>query len=75
MHRTQPRYIMVVEDDMDDQQIIGEALNEIAKDCTLVFHDSTKKAFDYLLVSGKPFLIISDVNLPGQNGVDFKKRH
>ena len=66
--------ILIIEDDQDDQEILQEAFTELEVRNKLLFFDKTKQAFDFLkTTSEKPFLILSDVNLPQQTGVEFKR--
>lgn len=66
--------ILIIEDDQDDQEILREAFTELEVRNKLLFFDKTKQAFDFLkTTSEKPFLILSDVNLPQQTGVEFKR--
>jgi CheY-like chemotaxis protein len=66
--------ILIIEDDQDDQEILQEAFTELGVRNKLLFFDKTKHAFDFLkTTSEKPFLILSDVNLPQQTGVEFKR--
>ena len=72
MSRTGP--ILIIEDDQDDQEMLQEAFTELGVRNKLLFFDKTKKAFDFLkTTSEKPFLILSDINLPQQTGVEFKR--
>ena len=67
--------IVIVEDDLDDQEMIQEAMEELGIKNRLVFFDRAVKAFDFLKsVREQPFLILSDVNLPIQNGIEFKRQ-
>ena len=67
--------IIIVEDDLDDQEMIQEAMHELGIKNELVFFDRSLKAFDFLKSSSQqPFLILSDVNLPIQNGIEFKRQ-
>lgn len=67
--------IVIVEDDLDDQEMIQEAMEELGIKNKLVFFDRAVKAFDFLKsVREQPFLILSDVNLPIQNGIEFKRQ-
>jgi CheY-like chemotaxis protein len=65
--------IIILEDDIDDHEIFTEALNALGvKNELIIFTDATK-ALDFLLVTPKqPFLILSDINLPGMNGLTFR---
>jgi CheY-like chemotaxis protein len=66
--------IVIVEDDPDDQQMIGEAIKEIGIRNTIRFFDRGHDAFNYLKTDVQPFIILSDINLPEMNGVDFKRK-
>src|SRR5688500_5233533 len=67
--------IVIVEDDQDDQEIIQEAIREIGITNKMIFFDQCNKVFRYLKTTDDPiFLILSDVNLPAQNGVEFKRQ-
>jgi len=67
--------IIIVEDDADDQELIREVFAELKIPNMLRFFNSCLDALDYLLTTiEKPFLIISDINLPAMSGFDFLKR-
>jgi CheY-like chemotaxis protein len=67
--------IIIIEDDLDDQEILTEAFQDIGMENRLVFFDNTAEAFDFLkATTEQPFLILSDVNMPGDNGIEFKRR-
>ena len=67
--------IVIVEDDLDDQEMIQEAIRELGIKNELVFFDRSLKAFDFLKSTRKqPFIILCDVNLPIQNGIEFKRQ-
>ena len=68
--------IIIVEDDTDDQEIISDLFKDLDVRNELVFFVNTYDAFDYLKRTDKeqPFLIFSDINMPGETGLDFKKR-
>jgi CheY-like chemotaxis protein len=66
--------IIVVEDDVDDKEVVEEILHELEIPNRLVWFTRTEEAFHYLkTTSDQPFIIFSDVNLPGQNGIEFKR--
>jgi CheY-like chemotaxis protein len=70
-----PGPILIIDDDIDDQEILGEAFREIGIESELLYFNRSDEVFNFLKATPKhPFLIISDVNLPGENGIDFKKR-
>jgi CheY-like chemotaxis protein len=65
--------IILVEDDMDDQEIIIDALKTLGLQNEIKTFDTGQKALDFLKIMEKqPFLIISDVNLPVMNGLQLK---
>src|SRR5687767_2669951 len=67
--------IIVVEDDADDRDIMEQILKELEVENKVVWFTSSKDAFAYLkTTSEQPFLIMCDVNLPGENGIEFKWR-
>jgi CheY-like chemotaxis protein len=67
--------IVIVEDDKDDQEMILDALKEMEFPNEVIFFDRSLVAFDFLKTSQEqPFVILSDVNLPEQDGVEFKRR-
>ncbi|MEO6490772.1 MAG: response regulator [Ferruginibacter sp.] len=67
--------IIIIEDDNDDIEILSKVLHELrVKNELLAFSDTTK-AFAFLKeTSSRPFLIFCDVNLPGENGLEFKQK-
>jgi len=71
MPKTGP--IIVIEDDTDDQELLQEVMNELKVPNVLRFFDNCRKCLDYLITTiEKPFLIISDINLPLMTGIEFK---
>ncbi|HPH85688.1 MAG TPA: response regulator [Ferruginibacter sp.] len=66
--------IVIIEDDMDDRHILSDALTETGALNELIFFENGPDAFEYLkTTSNHPFLIFCDVNLPRQNGIEFKR--
>ena len=67
--------IIVIEDDKDDQEILQEILRDLGIANELFFFEKCSNAFQYLKKTPRqPFLILSDVNLPEQSGVEFKRQ-
>ena len=65
--------IIIVEDDMDDQEIMREIITDLGIPNILRFFNSCLKALEYLTSTiEKPFLIISDINIPVMNGLELK---
>jgi len=67
--------ILIIEDDVDDQELLSEVLKELEIPNVLKFFNSCMQAFNYLLTSiEKPFLIISDINIPAMTGLEMCKK-
>jgi CheY-like chemotaxis protein len=65
--------IIIVEDDTDDQEIYAECLKMLGIPNEIRFFANGKPALDYLLqTEEQPFIILSDVNMPEMNGLEFK---
>src|SRR5687767_7002593 len=72
---SKPGLIIVLEDDADDQGILEEILKELNITNKLVWFGRSNEAFDYLKTTPEqPFIIFSDVNIPGDNGIEFKRQ-
>jgi CheY-like chemotaxis protein len=66
--------ILLIEDDRDDQEMLQEVFTELRIPNILRFFNTCVEALDYLLTTiEKPFLIISDINLPAMTGMELKK--
>ena len=67
--------IIIIEDDADDQELMNEIFRELQVPNLVKFFNSCLQAFDYLLTTmEKPFLIISDINLPAMTGLELYKK-
>jgi len=67
--------IIIIEDDPDDKEIFEEVLKELGILNKLVWLINAPDAFTYLKTTEEqPFLIICDINLPVQNGIEFKRQ-
>ncbi len=67
--------IVIIEDDVDDKEIIEEVLKELDIPNKIVWFKGCTEAFKYLKVqTEQPFVILCDVNFPGQSGREFKKQ-
>jgi CheY-like chemotaxis protein len=65
---------MIIEDDRDDQQLMVEVFTSLNIKNELKFFENGNKALAYLkTTTDQPFIILSDVNLPGMSGPDFKR--
>jgi CheY-like chemotaxis protein len=67
--------ILILEDDIEDQELLKEVLLDIGVMEKMIFFDDGKAALDYLINSPEqPFLILSDINLPGMSGLQFQQK-
>lgn len=67
--------IIIIEDDPDDQQFISDALAEAGNSNEIMFFSDGISVLNYLTTSKqKPFIIISDINLPILNGLELRER-
>lgn len=67
--------IIIIEDDQDDQDVYRESIEAIGVQNEIRFFDSGRDALDYLLTTEEqPFIILSDINMPGMNGLELKKQ-
>jgi CheY-like chemotaxis protein len=71
MNRNGP--IIIIEDDVDDQEMLREIFTELKAANELIFLASGRIALEYLKdPSVKPFLVISDINLPVMSGFEVR---
>ncbi|MBA4168342.1 MAG: response regulator [Chitinophagaceae bacterium] len=67
--------IIVIEDDNDDQQLLMEVFEELKYPNKVLFFSDGFQALAYLEKSqDKPFLILSDINLPRLNGFELRRK-
>lgn len=67
--------ILIIDDDQDDLDLIKEVASFLKIDRPIHFFKSGDELVAYLRSNTlPPFLIICDVNLPGQDGFEVKKR-
>ena len=67
--------IIIIEDDKDDQELLNEIFLELQVPNIIRFFSSCIQAFDYLITTiERPFLIISDINLPAMTGLELCRR-
>lgn len=65
--------IIIVEDDPEDQELLQEAFVQLGVQNEVHFFTDGKQAIDFLLMTTEqPFLIITDINLPQLNGLQFQ---
>ena len=67
--------IIVIEDDLDDKEILGEIFNELNYQNKIIFFSEGEKALDYLTNTEiEPFLILSDINMPKLTGIELREK-
>jgi CheY-like chemotaxis protein len=67
--------IIVIEDDPDDQLLIKDAFTSLNYPNDIVLFSDGYKALKYIESKDvKPFLILSDVNMPTINGFELRKK-
>ena len=67
--------IILVEDDADDAAIFSEVLTSLHISNRLILFTKPADAYHFLDNNDEqPFIIISDVNLPGMSGLEFKNK-
>jgi CheY-like chemotaxis protein len=65
--------IIVIEDDQDDRDFLKDIFESLNYPNKIVFFDDSTKVLDYLLDEKvKPFMIISDINMPKLNGFELR---
>ena len=66
--------IIIIEDDQDDQEVYAECVTAMGIPNEVRFFDGGKEVLDYLLTTEEqPFILISDINMPGMNGLELRK--
>jgi len=69
------RPIILIEDDIDDKDILEEVLTELNLPNKVIWFKNCIDAWQYLYTTtDSPFIIICDINLPLQSGMDFKRQ-
>jgi CheY-like chemotaxis protein len=66
--------IILVDDDVYEKGLLQSALKRRGWDCKVEYFDNAHHALEHLRENADEiFLIISDMNMPAMNGLDFKK--
>jgi CheY-like chemotaxis protein len=66
--------ILICEDDQDDREVLIEAFQSLGIANEIKFFKECSSALDYLKsTTDNPFIIISDINMPGMSGNDLKR--
>jgi CheY-like chemotaxis protein len=73
MNKTGP--IVVIEDDAEDQEILVEIFKNLNYDNTIIYFADGEEALKFLMETKiKPFLILSDINMPRLSGFELRQR-
>jgi CheY-like chemotaxis protein len=68
------RPVIIVDDDLDDFELVKLVWNELKYDNKLLHFAYGEDVLNYMKTQKvDPFLIISDINLPGENGFNLRK--
>jgi CheY-like chemotaxis protein len=67
--------IVIIEDDLDDQELLDGIFKKLNYENEIIFISDGDKALEFLVSSDiRPFLILSDVNLPKLNGFELRDK-
>lgn len=65
--------ILIVEDDSDDRHFLERVIRDLNIENPIKWFETANEIYDYLWTTAKSiFIIFSDVNLPGKNGLELK---
>jgi CheY-like chemotaxis protein len=69
-----PGPIVLIDDDVDDLELLSNALRELqVKNEIIVFNDATKALNFFREMETKPFFVLCDINMPNLNGLELRK--
>jgi CheY-like chemotaxis protein len=67
--------IVVIEDDVDDQEILDEIFKNLNYKNPVIYFTDSEKALQFLIETKiKPFLILSDINMPKLTGFELRQK-
>ncbi|MDB5200694.1 MAG: histidine kinase [Ferruginibacter sp.] len=67
--------IIVIEDDAEDQEILGDIFTRLAYPNEVIYFSDSEEALVYLTeTKTKPFIILSDINMPKLNGFELREK-
>ena len=67
--------IVIIEDDLDDQEIFEQIFNSLGYKNPIIYFSDGDKALEFLIGTQiKPFLILSDINMPRINGFELRQK-
>jgi CheY-like chemotaxis protein len=66
--------IIVIEDDRDDQELLEEVFTTLNYPNKVIYFSDGLEALDFIVkTEAKPFLILSDINMPRIDGYELRK--
>ena len=67
--------IIIIEDDIDDQDMLGDVFKELGFQNEIIFFGDSLKALDFLTITEvEPFIIFSDINMPKLSGSELREK-
>jgi CheY-like chemotaxis protein len=73
MNRRGP--IIVIEDDLDDQEVLQDAFQELGYKNEIIFFQDGYEALTFLTETDvEPFIVFSDINMPKLNGIELREK-
>lgn len=67
--------ILLIDDDGDEQEILGDALQKLGIENELICFSDGASAMHYLQTTEDvPFFILTDINMPILNGIELRRR-
>ena len=67
--------IVVIEDDVDDQEILDEIFKNLNYKNPVIYFTDSEEALQFLIDTKiKPFLILSDINMPKLTGFELRQK-
>lgn len=66
--------IVILEDDVDDHELFKDVLKELKITNEVLWFTSSSEVIEFLKnTEDQPFIIFSDINLPGLSGIELKR--
>lgn len=67
--------IIIIEDDIDDQEILGDVFAALQTNNEILFFSDGEAALEYLTHTRvEPFIIFSDINMPRLSGMELREK-
>jgi len=67
--------IIVIEDDADDQEVLAEIFKNLEYKNPVIYFSDSEEALKFLVDTKiKPFLILSDINMPKLSGFELRQK-